>query len=161
MMLLSCHAEHGLSGAWWCLNCMQASMRPPPELDTRGSNPRIITVLLSSCHSSCLAARMLGNGSQAAAMTAAEQCNDVAGVATTSVKLSIAMAGQATGRTVLPGPECATLGACLEDWCLSKGLCQDALTVYHLHKALWKGTSPQACTRWGTLRARQGTIIGR
>ena len=91
-------------------------------------------------------------GPQAAAMTAAEQCNAAAEDATMPVQLSIAMAGQATGRTILPGPESATLGECLEDWCLSKGLCQDDLSVYHHRKVverkLWGHTFGQLA--WGS-----------
>ena len=85
-------------------------------------------------------------------MTAAEQCSAAGEVATTTVQLSIAMAGQATGRTILPGPESATLGECMEDWCLSKGLCEGALNVYHhskvVERKLWGHTFGQLA--WGS-----------
>ena len=108
----------------------------------------MLAELADSNSSSPLPAPAKHAGPQAAA----EQCSGDAENATMPVQLSIAMAGQATGRTILPGPESATLGECLEDWCLSKGLCPDALTVCHHRKVvereLWGLTFGQLA--WGS-----------
>ena len=47
-------------------------------------------------------------GSQAAAMTAAEQCSEVAGVATKTAQVSIAMAGQMYAFQLAQVLECTT-----------------------------------------------------